>query len=165
MPLKTSDGSLLGVMSVDEPDSLRRPVDGDLDVLVSVADHVALAIEDAQADETVARHGASLTHLLQVSLRLGETRSIDTMLQSVADGIRRALDFERVSIELADPSTGEFVPRSSTGWGSGGPPPSGLTQGDDRAAPRSRSTRSKAVICCRSRSRPSVWRTAVTRRR
>ena len=128
VPLKTSHGSLLGVMSVDEPDSLRRPVDGDLDVLVSVADHVALAIEDAQADETVARHGASLTHLLQVSLRLGETRSIDTMLQSVADGIRRALDFERVSIELADPSTGGFVPRSSTGWGSGGPPPSGLTR-------------------------------------
>jgi diguanylate cyclase (GGDEF)-like protein len=50
------------------------------------------------------------------------------MLQSVADGIRRALEFERVSIELADPATGVFVPRSSTGWGAGGPPPSGLTR-------------------------------------
>jgi diguanylate cyclase (GGDEF)-like protein len=126
--LKTSDGSLLGVMSVDEPATLRRPDDDELDVLVSVADHVALAIEDAQANETVARHGASLTHLLQVSLRLGETRSIDTMLQSVADGIRRALGFERVSIELADSTTGNFVPRSSTGWGSAGPPPSRLTR-------------------------------------
>jgi diguanylate cyclase (GGDEF)-like protein len=125
--LKTSDGSLLGVMSVDEPDSLRRPEDDELDVLVSVADHVALAIEDAQAVEIVARHGASLTHLLQVSLRLGETRSIDAMLQSVADGIRRALGFERVSIELTDPTSGHFVPRSSTGWGSAGPPPTGLS--------------------------------------
>jgi diguanylate cyclase (GGDEF)-like protein len=126
--LKASDGSLLGVMSVDEPDSLRRPDDDELDVLVSVADHVALAIEDAQANETVARHGASLTHLLQVSLRLGETRSIDEMLQSVADGIRRALDFERVSIELIKPGSGDFVPRSSTGWGAAGPPPSGLSR-------------------------------------
>jgi diguanylate cyclase (GGDEF)-like protein len=125
--LKTSDGSLLGVMSVDEPDSLRRPNDDELDVLVTVADHVALAIEDAQADETAARHGASLTHLLQVSLRLAETRSVETMLQSVADGIRRALGFERVSIELTHPTNGEFVPRSSAGWGSPGPPPSGLS--------------------------------------
>ena len=127
VPLKTSDGSLLGVMSVDEPASLRRPDDDQLDVLVSVAEHVALTIEYAQSDETVARHGASLTHLLQVSLRLGETRSIDAMLQPVANGIRRALDFERVSIELTDPNGDEFVPRSSTGWGSAGPPPSGLT--------------------------------------
>jgi diguanylate cyclase (GGDEF)-like protein len=115
-------------MSVDEPDSLRRPDDGQLDILVSLADHVALAIEDAQANETAARHGASLAHLLQVSLRLGRTRSVDTMLQSVADGIRRALEFERVSIELVDSATGVSVPRSSTGWGAGGPPPSGLTR-------------------------------------
>ena len=125
--LKTSDGSLLGVMSVDEPDTLRRPDDDELDVLVSVADHVALAIEDAQADDTAAKHGASLTHLLQVSLRLAETKSVDAMLQSVADGIRRALGFERVSIELTHPTTGDFVPRSSAGWGSAGPPPSGLS--------------------------------------
>jgi diguanylate cyclase (GGDEF)-like protein len=127
VPLKTSDGSLLGMMSVDEPDSLRRPDDDELDVLVSVAEHVALAIEDAQSDETVTRHGASLQHLLQVSSRLAETRSVDEILQSVADGIRRALGFERVSVELAHPTHGGFIPRASTGWGSAGPPPSGLT--------------------------------------
>ena len=127
VPLKTLDGSLLGVLSVDEPESLRRADDDELDVLVSVAEHVALTIEYAQSDDTVARHGASLTHLLQVSLRLGETRSIDAMLQSVADGIRRALDFERVSIELAEPNVEEFVPGASTGWGSAGPPPTGLS--------------------------------------
>jgi diguanylate cyclase (GGDEF)-like protein len=48
------------------------------------------------------------------------------MLQAVADGIRRALGFERVSIELTHPD-GTLVPRSSAGWGSTGPPPSGLT--------------------------------------
>lgn len=126
IPLKTSSGSLLGVLSVDEPASLRRPDDDELDVLVSVAEQVSLAIEDAQADETAARHGASLQHLLQVSSRLAETRSVDEILQSVADGIRRALGFERVSIELTDPTSGEFVPRSSAGWGAAGPPPSGL---------------------------------------
>jgi len=126
VPLKTSDGSLLGVMSFDEPASLRRPDDDELDVLVSVAEHVALAIEDAQAAETAARHGDSLQHLLQVSTRLTEARNVDEMLQAVANGVRRALGFERVSIELTQPD-GTFVPRSSAGWGSPGPPPSGLT--------------------------------------
>ena len=127
VPLNSSDGSLLGVLSVDEPDTLRRPDDDELDVLVAVAEHVALAIEDAQSNETVARHGESLTHLLQVSLRLAETQSVDAILQAVADGIRRALGFERISIELAHPDHGGFAPRASAGWGSAGPPASGLT--------------------------------------
>ena len=127
VPLTASDGSLLGVLSVDEPDSLRRPDDGELDVLVAVADHVALAIEDAQSDETVARHGESLKHLLQVSQRLAETQSVDAILQAVADGIRRALGFERISIELAHPDHGGFVPLGSAGWGSPGPPPTDLS--------------------------------------
>jgi diguanylate cyclase (GGDEF)-like protein len=127
VPLETSDGSLLGVMSVDEPSSLRRPDDDDLDVLVAVSEHVALAIEDAEADETGARHAASLRHLLQVSSRLRETTDVDELLQAVVDGIRRALGFERVSIELTQQDGSGFTPRSSTGWGSAGPPPMGLT--------------------------------------
>jgi diguanylate cyclase (GGDEF)-like protein len=127
VPLKGSDGELLGIMSVDEPASLRRPNDNDLDVLVMVAEHVALAIEDAQSDETAGRHRASLQHLLQVSQQLAGTHPVDDILQSVAYAIRRALGFERVSIELANPHDGAFVPRSSAGWGSAGPPPSGLS--------------------------------------
>ena len=127
VPLTGSDGELLGVMSVDEPGSLRKPTHEELDVLVTVAEHVALAIEDAQSDETAARHRASLQHLLQVSLQLAGTHTVDEIFQSVAYAIRRALGFERVSIELTDPIDGGFVPRASAGWGSAGPPPSGLT--------------------------------------
>jgi diguanylate cyclase (GGDEF)-like protein len=125
--LKASDGSLLGVMSVDEPASLRRPNDDDLDVLATVAEHVALAIEDAQAIAVAARNRAGIEHLLKVSIRLAETQVVDEILQSVADAIRRALGFERVSIELIHPNKQGFLPRASAGWGSAGPPASGLT--------------------------------------
>ena len=127
IPLRGSDGELLGIMSLDEPSSRRRPIDDELDVLVTVGEHVALAIEDAQSDEIAARHRASLQHLLQVSLQLAGTHTVDDILQSVAYAIRRALGFERVSIELAHPSQGAFVPRASAGWGSAGPPASGLS--------------------------------------
>ena len=127
VPLNATNGSLLGVMSVDEPASLRRPDEDELDVLVAVGQHVALAIEDAQADETASRHAASLKHLLQVSSRLRESSDVNEILQAVVDNIRRALGFERVSIELPHPDGSGFRPRSSTGWGSAGPPPTGLT--------------------------------------
>ncbi len=45
--LDGSDGERLGVISVDEPDSGRRPDDELLDVLVAFAAHVAQAIESA----------------------------------------------------------------------------------------------------------------------
>ena len=127
VPLNATNGSLLGVMSVDEPASLRRPDDDELDVLVAVGEHVALAIEDAQADETASRHAASLKHLLNVSSRLRDSSDVNEILQAVVDNIRRALGFERVSIELTHPDGSGFRPRSSTGWGSAGPPPTGLT--------------------------------------
>jgi len=127
VPLRATTGSLLGVMSVDEPASLRRPDVDELDVLVAVAEHVALAIEHAEADETASRHAASLQHLLQVSSRLRESTEVHDILQGVTDSIRRALGFERVSIELTQSDGGGFTPRSSTGWGSAGPPATGLT--------------------------------------
>src|SRR6266508_3810459 len=104
------------------------PSDDDLDVLAAVADHVALAIEEAQEDVAASRHRASLQHLLQVSSRLTETLSVDVILQSVCDAIRRALGFQRVSVELAGADDAAFSPRAYAGWGTGGPPRSGLTR-------------------------------------
>src|SRR5579872_974309 len=113
VPLKGANGDLLGMMSVDEPASLRRPDDDDLDLLTAVADHVALAIEDAQADAVATRHRASLQHLLHVSSRLTETRGVDEILDAVCDAIRRALGFQRVSVELLGVhGDGAFSPRA-----------------------------------------------------
>src|SRR4051794_39776181 len=48
VPLTHTDGSLLGVISVDEPRSGLLPCDEELDVLVAVAEHAALALQQAQ---------------------------------------------------------------------------------------------------------------------
>ena len=47
LPLRGSDGEVLGIISVDEPLSGRRPDDSDVRVLMAVADHAALALEQA----------------------------------------------------------------------------------------------------------------------
>jgi diguanylate cyclase (GGDEF)-like protein len=45
VPFYDSDGQLLGIFSVGEPASRRRPSDDELDILVAIAEHAADAIE------------------------------------------------------------------------------------------------------------------------
>jgi diguanylate cyclase (GGDEF)-like protein len=116
VPLQRSDDSMLGIISVDEPASGLKPSDEELDVLVAVAAHAALAVESAQEAAQAARHRKALEHLLRVSARLTESRSIDSILASVCQGIRGALRFEKVSIDLLDPSDGRLHVRAAAGW-------------------------------------------------
>jgi putative nucleotidyltransferase with HDIG domain len=63
LPLRGSGGTLLGVVAVDDPLTGRRPHDDELTVLMAVADHAALVIEQVQQEEAalaaVGRIGAA----------------------------------------------------------------------------------------------------------
>jgi diguanylate cyclase (GGDEF)-like protein len=116
VPLQRLDGSILGIVSVDEPASGRKPTDDQLDVLAAVAAHAALALESAQEAARAARHRQALEHLLRVSARLTDSRSIDSILDAVCEGIRAALEFQKVSIDLLDPQDGRLHVRAAAGW-------------------------------------------------
>ena len=77
VPMRGADGTLLGVVSVDEPESGLRPTDEELDVLVAFAEHVIGAIEAAQDAAAAARDRASLAQLLDVSASLVDLDSVD----------------------------------------------------------------------------------------
>jgi diguanylate cyclase (GGDEF)-like protein len=116
VPLRHSEGHMLGVMSVDEPVSGRRPSDDDLAVLSALAAHAAQAVQDALAAAEAARHRTALEHLLRVSGRLTETLSIDAIMREVCQGIRAALGLRNVSVEIIDAATQRSVPRAVVGW-------------------------------------------------
>jgi diguanylate cyclase (GGDEF)-like protein len=116
VPLRHSDGHLLGILAVDEPASGLRPSDDELDVLTAVASHAALALQSAQESATGTRHRAALEQLLHVSSQLTETFTIDAILQAVCLGIHNALGFESVSIDLPEPDSGRLSPRACYGW-------------------------------------------------
>ena len=101
VPMRGADGTLLGVVSVDEPQSGLRPTDEELDVLVAFAEHVIGAIEAVQDAAAAARDRASLAQLLDVSASLVELDSADDVLEAVARGIEQALGFEKVAVCLA----------------------------------------------------------------
>src|SRR5918996_1678983 len=102
VPLRDRRHELLGVISVDEPETGRRPTDDELDALVTISGHAALALRIAQhiADDT--EHQRMLERVLEVSARLAQADDVDAVLQAVCDGIEDALGFNQVTISLAE---------------------------------------------------------------
>ena len=99
-PMRGSDGRLLGILSVDEPISGRRPSGDEIDVLVAVSEHAAAAVEAAQEAARAKANRDALAHLLAVTARLNETNDTHELLQHVCAAISDALGFEKVSVQL-----------------------------------------------------------------
>ena len=116
VPLRDPKGLLIGVISVDEPESGRRPNDDEIDALVAIASHAALALRMAQDTAHDVEHQRMLEGILEVSARVAEAEDPEEILQAVSDGIRDALGFETVVIELAARPDLPLVPRASSGW-------------------------------------------------
>jgi diguanylate cyclase (GGDEF)-like protein len=119
VPMRHTDGHMLGIVSVDEPVHGLRPTDDDLDVLVAIADHAAIAVQKAQETARDVRHRLALAQLLAVSSWLSSASSIEMILPAVCHAIRDALGFLRVSIHLADALTGRLEARATVGSRSG----------------------------------------------
>jgi diguanylate cyclase (GGDEF)-like protein len=116
VPLRDAEGQLLGVISVDEPETGMRPSDGQLDVLVTIARHAALAMRIGQEIATDMEHQRMLERVLEVSARLAGANDVDAVLQAVSDGIQDALGFDKVLIGIADDPGRPLVTRASSGW-------------------------------------------------
>jgi diguanylate cyclase (GGDEF)-like protein len=116
VPMRDAAGNLLGTISVDEPLSGRVPTDDELDLLVALTDHAALAVDEANETRNARRHQRALEELLDVSSRITGETSTDEILRRVCGGIRTALDFNNVCAALVDLDTGALVPRAVAGW-------------------------------------------------
>jgi diguanylate cyclase (GGDEF)-like protein len=75
LPLRAHDGALLGTVSVDQPVSGRRPDDGQIALLMAVADHAGLALEQSQrvTEHSVAVQEQSTELRLAAVMLLAET--------------------------------------------------------------------------------------------
>ncbi len=117
-PMRDGDGRLLGILSVDEPISGRRPSGDEIDVLVAVSEHAAIAVEAAQETARARANRDALERLLDVSTRLNETRDADTLLAQVCSAISDALGFDKVAVQLLD-DEGRHCTAAAVGFGEG----------------------------------------------
>jgi diguanylate cyclase (GGDEF)-like protein len=121
VPFRHSDGHILGIFSVGDPASGLRLSEEELDVLVAAASQAGVLVEASQSAANWARSQTALTELLAVSSRLIESGSVDDVLSVVCNGIRSALGFDKVVIQLRDPATGNFPSVAGIGWDAGDP--------------------------------------------
>ena len=107
-PLRNGQDELIGLISVDDPRSHKRPTQSMVESLEIFANQAAFAIENFQllqafqseADAT-RQERDRLTQLYQVAGEIQRAPNIPTRLQVVADGIRAA-GWGRVNITLRD---------------------------------------------------------------
>ena len=115
VPMRDAGGRLIGVLSVDAPDGGRRPTDADLDALVAVAAYAARAVESAELTAREAARLRGLEVLLELSARLTSSDTTTEILDAVCAGVRDALGFELVVIELADHDLDRYRPLAAVG--------------------------------------------------
>lgn len=103
--------------------------EGDIAILQSMADELAIAIENARlydeaqreiaerkrTEETLKRRNRELALLNQVGQALTSTLELDEVLPIILEGIRRLLDVVASSVWLTDPDTGDLVCHYATG--------------------------------------------------
>jgi diguanylate cyclase (GGDEF)-like protein len=116
VPLRDARHQLLGVISVDEPYTAMRPTDEQLEALVTISKHAALALRIAQDIANDVRHHRMLERVLEVSARLAEASDTDAVLQAVCDGIQDALGFDKVMIGLFEAPSASLVTVAASGW-------------------------------------------------
>jgi diguanylate cyclase (GGDEF)-like protein len=73
LPLRSATGEVLGIVSLDEPLTGRRPTDDEVRALVAVAGHTALAIEQVLVARTAAPTGEAPELRLAAAMLLAET--------------------------------------------------------------------------------------------
>jgi diguanylate cyclase (GGDEF)-like protein len=116
VPLRDARRQLLGVISVDEPETGMRPSDEELGLLVTISQHAALAMRIGRDIAEDMQHQRMLERVLEVSARLAATSDVDAVLQEVADGIQDALGFDKVLIGISEQPGRPLVTRASAGW-------------------------------------------------
>ena len=103
----------------------------EIEIAIAVADAAAAAVLGAQRALEARSNREALQLLFELSASLTNDDDVDTVLHTCCDGIRRALGFERVVIEIADDDSDQLRLRASLGWEDG--PPEGVNSLDDVA--------------------------------
>ncbi len=80
-PLRSAEGRLLGVISVDDPRDGRRPTRATIEPLETFAAQAALAVENAQLYQQTQRRIAEMGALNRIAQALGSTLEIGDLLQ------------------------------------------------------------------------------------
>jgi diguanylate cyclase (GGDEF)-like protein len=90
-------GTPLGFLSVDEPESGRRPTEDDLRLLRAICSHAEQALVSARRNERAAENERMLSQLLAAAPALSACSTPHELLETACDAVVPHLGFERIA--------------------------------------------------------------------
>lgn len=120
VPMLVGD-QLIGVITAQDPQREGRYTDDDVALLSTVAGQMATAIQNARLLEQVQRTARRERLIHEISTKVRQSPDIETVLETTAREVGRALNATRTSVRLGHPSEEEEErARRGDGSGSGG---------------------------------------------
>ncbi len=114
VPLKAK-GSVIGVLNVNTTRRDRTFDDRDLELLATVANELAVAIENARLYARVNRRTKQLDSLLEISKTVTATLNLDEVLRRLADEITKLFGLDACALMLLDDLNGRLRLGHGTG--------------------------------------------------
>jgi len=115
VPLRSTDGRVLGLISVDAPRDGRAPTRSVVEALEVFANLAAVAIENARLYKDLQRRIDALSLFNEVSRSLSAKLDMDTLLATVAEASAQLLECQASTVFLMDDDDGHFRPRATYG--------------------------------------------------
>ncbi|MFB0538105.1 MAG: GAF domain-containing protein [Anaerolineae bacterium] len=113
VPIRVGDITI-GVLDLQSV-KLNAFDDLDVEAMKSMADQLAVAVENARIYQEAQRHANELSALRRASLRVTSTLDLDQVLVTVLEEVRGLLNVVASTLWLIDPKTDELVCHQATG--------------------------------------------------
>lgn len=113
LPLKV-EGRVLGVLDLQN-DEARAIHEFDLDVLRTLADNIAFAIEGANLFARLGKRASQISAVLDISRAVTSTLEFDTLLNVVVSSIQKHFDYEIIQIYSINPGRRKIYFEAGTG--------------------------------------------------
>jgi diguanylate cyclase (GGDEF)-like protein len=118
--LDDADGELLGLVSVDEPYTERRPTPEHLRLLEVICSYATQALRNARRSRRLEHERVILTRIAEISPKISSCGSREQLYRLLASTIVPELGFERIAVYAADRTT-TLTRAAQCGWDLGAP--------------------------------------------
>lgn len=106
VPLKLR-GQVIGTLSLHEVRRRRQWTSGDIALVETIAEQVALTVENLRLMDETQRRATHERLLGEVTGRMRETLDVETVLRTAVDQVQQALDLDRIVIRLMTEEDGD----------------------------------------------------------
>jgi sigma-B regulation protein RsbU (phosphoserine phosphatase) len=90
--------------------------DGDLDVLIGMANQIAVAIDNAALYRELQRESFERQLLYEIGMKLSGSLRLDEVMTQILESLKKAVDFDGAGVYLANPDTGQIESVVSIGY-------------------------------------------------